>query len=224
MTTQEKAISLTVLICVHSTNYYYDSLLLKSLESLVNQTYKNFDTLVVLDECWSNTKKSLDIFSKKLNLKLVEKNKREGLSFAKNFGLNLIDTDYVCFLDADDLYCNDKLEKQIQVLKNDNSIDFLGTQAWNIYNDDEQNLKESCFRLGQYETHDEISKNIMNENFLTHGSMMIRKKCIDELGGYRNVKGMEDWDLWKRAIEKGYKFRQIQERLYIYRIGTSNIR
>ena len=51
--------------------------------------------------------------------------------------------------------------------------------------------------------------------------MIIRKKCIDELGGYNNIKGMEDWDLWKRAIEKGYKFHQLQDRLYVYTIGTS---
>ena len=41
----------TVLICVHSTNYNYDFLLMKSLKSLEYQTYKNFTTLIVLDEC-----------------------------------------------------------------------------------------------------------------------------------------------------------------------------
>jgi hypothetical protein len=54
--------------------------------------------------------------------------------------------------------------------------------------------------------------------------MMVKKTCLDGLGGYRDVKGVEDWDLWKRAIEMGFKFYQIQERLYIYRIGTSTIR
>ncbi len=42
--------NITVLICVHSTNYDYDFLLVKSLKSLENQTYKNFKNLVVLDE------------------------------------------------------------------------------------------------------------------------------------------------------------------------------
>jgi hypothetical protein len=53
---------------------------------------------------------------------------------------------------------------------------------------------------------------------------MIKKRCLDELGGYRDVRGAEDWDLWKRAIEMGFKFYQLQDRLYIYRIGTSTIR
>ena len=38
---------------------------------------------------------------------------------------------------------------------------------------------------------------------MTHGSVLIKKKSIDELGGYNHVKGMEDWDLWKRDMNKG---------------------
>lgn len=213
----------TVLICVHSTNYNYDFLLMKSLKSLENQTYKNFKTLIVLDECWDNTKKIITHTNFDLDIEIKEKNKKSGLGDAKNFGLSFVETDLVAFLDADDLYCQDKLEKQLKFINN-NDVDFLGTQSWNIMKNDEQELIESCFSLGTNETHDEISKNIYQENFLTHGSMMIKKTCLDKLGGYRDIKGTEDWDLWKRAIQEGFKFHQLQERLYIYRIGTSTIR
>jgi len=145
------------------------------------------------------------------------------LANAKNFGLSFVDTSLVAFLDADDLYIENKLEKQIKFFE-ETDVDFLGTQSWNINGDDENNIFESCFSLGTNETHDEISKNIYQENFLTHGSMMIKKICLDELGGYINIKGMEDWNLWIRALEIGFKFHQLQERLYIYRIGTSTTR
>lgn len=49
--------SLTVLICVHSINDFYDNLLIESLKSLESQTYQNFQTLIVLDECWDKTEK-----------------------------------------------------------------------------------------------------------------------------------------------------------------------
>ena len=215
---------LTVLICVYSVNDYYDSLLIKSLKSLENQTYKNFKTLIILDECWDKTKKMIIDTNFDLDIEIQKKPNKSGLGDAKNFGLSFIETDLVAFLDGDDLYCYDKLEKQILFLNNDNSVDFLSTQSWTINRNDEKNLIESCFLLGTNETHDEISKKIYQENMITHGSIMIKKRCLDELGGYRNIKGEEDWDLWKRAIETGFKFHQIQERLYIYRIGTSNIR
>ena len=146
--------------------------------------------------------------------------KKEGLAVAKNFGLQYINSDWVGYLDADDLYMPNKLEKQVVFIKN-NEVDFLGTHAYNRFYGS-NNLTDSCFKLGTYETHEQIFNRILTENILTHGSMLIRKKCLDELGGYRNIKGMEDWDLWKRAITSGnYKFYQIQERLYIWSYGTS---
>jgi hypothetical protein len=78
--------------------------------------------------------------------------------------------------------------------------------------------------LGTNETHNEISKNINQENFLTHGSMMIKMDCLKKINYYNNITGMEDWDLWKRAINFGFNFYQIQERLYIYRLNTSTNR
>jgi hypothetical protein len=47
--------TLTILICVHSTSNFNDELLTKAIQSLVNQTYKNFKTVIVLDECWDKT-------------------------------------------------------------------------------------------------------------------------------------------------------------------------
>jgi len=141
------------------------------------------------------------------------------LSFAKNYGLSKIDTDIVCFLDADDLYTEDKLEKQINYFIN-NDVDFLGTHALNR-NIGSDNFFDSCFNNNQYLEHDEIKNVIFLENVLTHGSMMIKKKVLDNLNGYNNIKGMEDWDLWKRAINEGYIFKQLPERLYVYTLNTS---
>jgi len=215
--------TLTVLICVHSKNDFYDLLLLKSLKSLEKQTFKNFKTLIVLDECWGNTEQKILNENLILDLVIKKKNIKNGLANAKNFGLSFVDTSLVAFLDADDLYIENKLEKQIKFFE-EVDVDFLGTQSWNINGDDENNIFESCFSLGTNETHNEISKNINQENFLTHGSMMIKMDCLKKINYYNNITGMEDWDLWKRAINFGFNFYQIQERLYIYRLNTSTNR
>lgn len=211
--------TISILICVHSNDLIHDNMLLEALDSLEKQTYKNFDVFIVFDECWQNT--SANINEKLYNFKIIKlfRNKKEGLAFAKNFGLKHITSDWVGFLDADDLYISTKLEKQVEYIKN-NEVDFLGTHALNRYYGDNR-FFNSCFKLGTNETHEEIKKMIKTENILTHGSMLINRKCLDELGGYRNIKGMEDWDLWKRAIEKGFKFYQLQERLYVWTAGTS---
>ena len=128
------------------------------------------------------------------------------------------------FLDGDDLYIDTKLEKQLDFYETRDDVDFLGTQSWNIWNDNESVISESCLKLNTYETHEELSNALLSSNVLTHGSMMIRKKCLDILGGYELELGKEDWNLWYRALNKGFKFYQIQERLYILRLGTSQPR
>lgn len=212
--------SITILICVHSNNDFHDSLLFKSLKSLENQTFKNFKTLIVLDECWDKTNKMILSSNYDLNLTILTKNKKEGLAYAKNFGIRHIDTEWIGFLDADDLYLPTKLEQQVNYIGN-NEVDFLGTHCWNINGNDDENLFPSCFNNFHNITHSDISNKIFTENILTHGSMLIKKNSIIDLGGYQNIRGMEDWDLWKRAINKGYKFHQLPERLYVYRLNTS---
>ena len=215
-----KNLSLTVLICVHSNTKLHDELLISALKSLESQTIKNFETLIVLDECWSQTKET--ILNSKLNLQInfLSKKFKNGLSEAKNLGLSNINTDLVAFLDGDDLYLENKLEKQVDFFMN-NEVDFLGTQSWNINGLNENNIFESCFKIGENETHEQIKTKLEFENCLTHGSMMIKMNSLKELGFYKNVTGMEDWDLWKRAVNYGFKFYQIQERLYTYRLNTS---
>jgi glycosyltransferase involved in cell wall biosynthesis len=168
---------LTILICVHSNNDLHDSLLIKAIDSLEIQTYKEFDVLIVFDECWDKTKKLIEDKNYKLNINYLDKEKKEGLSFAKNFGLNKIESEWVGFLDADDLYEPEKLEKQMSFIS-ENYVDFLGTLAWNIQGMNESHKYHSCFSEGEYVTHEDIKKIIYSQNVLTHGSMIIKKECI----------------------------------------------
>jgi len=217
--------NLTILICVHSVSDFHDDLLHKSLISLCNQTYKNFKTIIVLDGCWNNTE--IKILSSKydLDLTILKKDKKQNLSHAKNFGLNHINTEWVGFLDADDLYLPTKLEKQVKFIENNTNIDFLGTKSWYINGLDENNYFPNWYLTNIedpiFETHEQIKNQIFKSNILTHGSIIAKKKCIDVLGGYNNIRGMEDWDLWKRAILSDFKFHQLSEKLYVYRKGTS---
>lgn len=212
--------SLTILICVHSTSEFHDSLLSQALKSLENQTYKIFDVLLVLDGCWDETKKKINSENYQLNLKVVEKEKKEGLSYAKNFGLNFIDTEWIGFLDADDYYLPDKLKKQIEYIEN-NYVDFLGTFRWNINRTDDNRMFETDYNDENYIEHEQIKEILPKKCILTHGSMLIKTECLKSLGGYRDKRGWEDYDLWLRALENNFIFHQVPERLYVYRIGTS---
>lgn len=211
---------ITVLICVHSTNKQSDKFLLDALLSLRSQTYKDFKTIIVLDECWNKTKKMIENNIFYDDCLILERDKKEGLAYAKNYGLSFVDTEYVSFLDADDLYEPRKLEKQVEFIK-DNDVDFLGTHASNINISSREIKTPSCLNENTYITHEDITNALPNINPLTHGSMLIKMKALKELGYYNHVRGSEDWDLWKRAAKAGYKFHQLPERLYVWCEGSS---
>jgi len=211
---------LSILLCAHCPNADYDNLLVKAISSIYEQSYKDYKLFIVLDECWKGTlPKVKDVITP--DTEIIIRNKKEGLARAKNTGLEGINTEYVAFLDADDEYLPGKLEKQMNFIEN-NNVDFLGTlAALKDVRKGTPKMIPGFSYVGQYETHEQISNRIFHENVMTHGSMLIRKKALDELGGYNDVRGREDWDLWKRAISAGYKFHQLQERLYMLTMGTS---
>jgi len=207
----------TILVCVHSQTDFHDGLLNNALKSLEDQTFKNFNTVIVLDQCWDNTIKNIKPPS---NHTIYQRDRKEGLAFAKNFGLSKIDSEWVGFLDADDYYLPEKMEKQIAYIEN-NDVDFLGTLAYDKLWRDGKKIVPSCYEPGRFSTHEKISAGIQKENMMCHGSMLIKKKCLDALGSYEHHVGHEDWDLWKRAIAAGYKFANLDERLYVWSCGTS---
>jgi len=214
--------TISVLVCVHSRDREHDRLLQRALESLVRQTYSNFETILVLDECWEDTKGLVESYAEVLNMRIFERPHKQGLAIAKNFGLARCGGDWVAYLDADDQWLECKLEIQRQcMIDMPEATDFCGTEAWDL---DEQGMRPNCFKVGQYQTHEQIAARLLHENVMCHGSMMIRKSAIDTLNGYsesRSLLGREDWDLWQRAVRAGFRFYKVPERLYVYSLGTS---
>jgi len=213
---------ITVLICVHSQTRKHDKLFYQALTSLTQQTIKGFSVLIVLDECWQNTGKIIPNFFHHFPISVLVREKKQGLAFAKNYGLQHINTTWVAFLDADDQWLPEKLEVQIKYVNEMNNVEFFFTQAFDKFKNGV--IKDNCFFLGQYETHEQIVERISSENCLCHGSALIQMQALRVLGNYRTdsaVKGKEDWDLWRRALDNGYHFYNIPERLYLYSVGTS---
>jgi glycosyltransferase involved in cell wall biosynthesis len=212
--------TIDVLICVHSQDTEHDILLQRALESLVRQTYDEFAVVVVLDECHEYTRGIVECYKDVLDIRLLERPRKQGLAAAKNYGLGQCTADWVTYLDADDQWMDCKLEVQRKWMMKESHIDFCGTEAWDLQ---DGVMTPNCFNIGDYNSHADIISRLPHENILCHGSMMIRKIAIDSLGGYstnKSLLGREDWDLWVRAARGGFKFMKVPERLYIYSLGT----
>ena len=98
--------------------YNVERYIVRSMDSLVNQTLKDIEIIVVNDGSTDNSKKLIEIYQKKYpnKIKLVDK-KNGGLSDARNYGIPYATGEYIAFLDADDRFAPGKLKKQVELLE-----------------------------------------------------------------------------------------------------------
>lgn len=213
---------LSVLVCVHSNDDLHDQYFEEALRSLDEQTFKDFELVIVFDECRKETINILNKFNFN-NLIYFERPQKQGLAIAKNFGFQKCSGELIAFLDADDKSLPSRFEKQVQYLNTNHEVSFCATESYDMDHEG-LNIQPNCFQIGHFNTHEQILAILPKQNVLCHGSMMIRAKALNDLGGYSeslDYRGKEDWELWLRAMSRGYKFYKIPERLYIWRCGTS---
>ena len=138
--------TISVLVCVHSVTDENDRLLCRALESLSRQTYSDFETIVVMDECHNATRGVVNRYKDILNLRVLERPRKQGLAKAKNYGIKHCSGDWIAFLDADDTYMDCKLEVQRNYMLKNSAIKFcrqnLGTENSKL-----RSLRQTALRL-----------------------------------------------------------------------------
>jgi glycosyltransferase involved in cell wall biosynthesis len=227
--------TITCLICVHSQGDLHDRLLCRALDSVLQQTYRNFEILIVLDECWDKT---LTAINSRFNdsmllhqIRIIYHYEKEGLAACKNFVIPFIKTDWIVFCDADDVCLPDKFEKQVKFLSENPEVDILSTHYWNTrisYIDPFGDphffpYDVSCWKTDEYLTHHEIVNKLPQENCLCGASIMMKRSIFDKLkyNDTEEWRGKEDWKMHLDCINAGYRFSQLSSRDYAVTIGTS---
>lgn len=219
---------ISTLICVYLPKEELLASFRDAVRSVRCQSRTPDEIVIVLDEPmdWIKDEVTIDVdtFSKidegEIDWKLFVRPKKEGLAAAKNFGLQHCTGDYVTYCDADDKWMLCKLEVQEKFAQENPWVHVIGTLAWDCESDSV--LRPNCFAPGQYEKHADIRFRLPHENVMCHGSVMINREQLMRFEGpYRDVRGAEDWDLWRRMMSGCCIFHNIPERLYVYSLGTS---
>lgn len=189
-------------------------LLNKSVESIINQTYKDWELIICDDGSTDNTLEVLrEIEKKDSRIKVLSYSDNHGLSYALNTCLKYVSGDYVARQDDDDVSFPERLEKQISFLENHPEYSIVGTNA-DVYDDSGV--------WGEYIVEEEPSKKSFywNSPFM-HPTVMVRTEAYKKCNGYRVAKETrrcEDFDLFMRMYARGIKGYNIQEKLYSYRL------
>ncbi len=182
----------------------------KSVQSILDQTFEDFEFLIV-DDC------STDITSKILNrfsderIKLFKNKENIGLTKSLNFLINNSKTKFIVRQDADDYSHKRRIEEQYKILI-DQNIEFCVTRAQNI-----QNLKKIP-GLSYFLPYKTILK---YKNPFIHGTLMIQKKVLLQIGMYdEEFVYAQDYKLFSDLIKSGAKGKKIYKVLYY--LNTKN--
>lgn len=163
-----------------------------AIESILQQTFEDFEILLVNDGSTDSTAE----WAKKITdprVRYIEQN-NQGLSAARNTGLDLAQGRYVAFLDADDVWEPTKLDKQVALLETNPDIGMVHSWVW--FMDGEG---RSTGRIWKTQAEGMALAHLLQRNDVAVLSALVRRECFARIGGFDiALRSLEDWDLWLR--------------------------
>ena len=200
---------ISVIMPVYNTEEEY---LREAIESILNQTYKDFEFIIVNDGSTNNAEDV--ILSYKDERIRYHFQENQGIATALNNGFDMAQGEYIARMDSDDISLPDRFAKQVEFLDNHPDISVLGTWAKFF-----PAKKNSVIDHPEFPCYIDFILSCK----IVHPSAMLRKKSFDmyNLRYNKEFNSAEDYELWSRAI--GYlKFANLQEVLLNYRWHESN--
>jgi glycosyltransferase involved in cell wall biosynthesis len=187
----------------------------KAVESVLRQTFTNFEVLIIDDGSsdhivpWASQVEDHRV-------RLISQ-ENQGLPGARNTGIAHAQGEYIAFLDADDLWDPTKLEKQVRCLEENLAVGLVHT--WMLLVDEQD---KSTGRVMKSNAQRDAWKQLVEKNVIACPSVIVRRCCFETVGVFdRNLRSIEDWDMWIRIASR-YPFAVIKEPLAYYRqLSTS---
>ena len=192
----------------------------QSIESIINQTYNDFEFIIILDN--PDNKEHIafinDYACKDERIKFYINDKNMGLTNTLNRGLKLAEGKYICRMDADDISELYRMEHQKKYLE-ENDFDLIGGISQMI--DEDGNTIYSIKKVPT--NFKKIKKCIKYNQVISHPTWFGKKEVFDKLNGYRNMPLCEDYDFTLRAILQGFKISNVNECVLKYRMTKDSI-
>jgi glycosyltransferase involved in cell wall biosynthesis len=197
----------------------------KSIESILLQSFENFELIIVLDNPNNRFLKDiLNFYKNKDNrIILIENEKNIGLAKSLNKALKYAKGKYIARMDADDIALRDRLKVQKEFLDKNKNVSLVGSSVYKI--DENGNIlgimKPPIFNVDNFNKCEKILLSGRTLSF--HPTWMVRKRVYEKLGGYRPFIVAQDYEFLLRVIDFDYKVANIKEPLLKYRISSNNL-
>ena len=209
------------MITVIMSTYKEDERLLReSIESILNQTYKDFEYIIILDYPDNDVHKSVieeyALKDDRIHFYINEKNM--GLTDSLNRGLSLCHGEYIARMDADDISLPDRLERQMKYLEK-NHYDLIGGIT-EMINENGSLL----YSIKSVPTDPKkINKALRYSQCIAHPTWLGKKEVFEKNAGYRHMPLCEDYDFTLRAVLNGFVISNLNEPVLKYRMTSNSI-
>jgi glycosyltransferase involved in cell wall biosynthesis len=207
-----------ILVSVIIPTYNHAHLIGKALSSLKAQTHTNWEAIVVNNFSADNTLEVIASFSDP-RIKVINFHNNGSIAASRNTGIRAATADYIAFLDSDDYWYPQKIEKCLSMLILEQA-DFCVNSEMIIYN--EKPVEPLLCAKKENLTY---SKLLFRNNSISTSSVLMKKKCIETAGIFNEDSGYitaEDYDLWLRIAKAGFKFVSVEEILGGHLLHSSN--
>ena len=186
-------------------------ILAKAIDSILNQTYQDFEFIICDDGSTDSCYEILQEYAQKdKRIKLLKNEKNKGLSYTLNKCLSFAQGEYIARMDADDVALPTRLEQELKFLSKNKDYAMVGSNVYFIDGDKRWGVRSLPERPNK--------KDFLFTSPFVHPSIMIRRDVLCELNGYaEDAIRCEDYDLWMRLYAQGYKGYNIQEYLLEFR-------
>ncbi|HXB41313.1 MAG TPA: glycosyltransferase [Bacteroidia bacterium] len=201
----------SVLLPVYNSAAYVKS----AIESILKQTFIDFELLIINDGSTDNSFSLISSFSDS-RIRIINNEKNIGLTATLNKGIDLAKGKYIARMDADDISFPERFEKQINYLEKNITVSLLATRTALINTEGE--ITGEWNDDVKYTDGNSIRKQMAFSNCIVHPSIMIRADILKKYKYNDYQKSAEDWDLWLRLLADGHKIHKLNDILLHYRV------
>ena len=192
-----------------------------ALKSVLEQTYKNIEVIVADDGSMDNTAEVVADFNDPQIKYFYKKN--TGLPAAtRNLGLREASGEYIAFLDSDDMWLPEKLEIQVEYLREHPEYHLAYSNAWII---DGTGVRKGLIMDLELFKEGEIFKDLVKCNFIPQLTVLMKREVFDDIGFLNEdpaLRAVEDYEYWLRVALR-YKIGFVKEPLAMYRVHSEGV-
>jgi teichuronic acid biosynthesis glycosyltransferase TuaG len=197
--------------------YNSEEFIKKTIDSVLSQTYTNWE-MIIIDDC--STDNSIEIIENFIDnntkIKLIESKQNLGAAQARNTALEIANGRFIAFLDSDDIWHPDKLEKQVEcMMKRKAPISFTSYELINENGASKNHIIHSVEKLTQID--------YLKNTIIGFSTSMIDTQIVGNSFRMMDIRTRQDTSLWITLLGKGFLAHGLDEVLVKYRIHSNSI-